>query len=108
VIVEERIYRLHPGKVPEYLRIYEAEGLAVQQPILGNLVGWYTATDVGELNVIVHMWGYADLADRAARRARLAASEEWKAVVAQLQPLIREQHSRILTPTAWSPALDPA
>jgi len=105
VIVEQRTYRLHPGKVPEYLRIYESDGLAVQRPILGHLVGWYTMNDVGELNVIVHMWAYEDLADRARRRANLAASAEWKAVVARLQPLIREQESRILTPAPWSPAV---
>ena len=78
MIVEERIYTLHPGKVPEYLRLYEAEGPASSEPILGNLVGWYTATDIGELNLIVHLWGYEDLADRA-RAARAAAGRERRA-----------------------------
>ena len=103
MIVEQRTYRLHPGKVPEYLRIYGEQGRAVQEPILGHMVGWFTANDLGELNQIVHLWAYEDLADRARRRAELAASAEWQAVVKQLQPLIREQVSTILQPAPWSP-----
>ena len=40
MIVEERIYTLHVGKVPEYLTsFYEAEGLAVQTRILWRASG---------------------------------------------------------------------
>ena len=71
MIVEERIYTLHPGKVPEYMRLYEQEGFKVQGPILGKLVGWYQ-TDFGPLNQIVHMWAYRLLrgAHPPPRRAR--------------------------------------
>ena len=41
MIVEERIYTLQIGKVPEYLKLYAAEGFAVQTRILGNLLGYY-------------------------------------------------------------------
>jgi hypothetical protein len=39
VIVEMREYTLEAGSVPEYLRIYEQEGLEIQRSILGQLVG---------------------------------------------------------------------
>jgi hypothetical protein len=103
VIVEQRIYRLYPGTVPEYLRIYGEEGRAIQEPILGRMVGWFTANDVGELNRIVQQWAYNDLTDREQRRATLAANAEWRAVLAKLRPLIREQESIILQPAPWSP-----
>ena len=103
MIVEERIYTLQVGAVPEYVRLYHGEGLAIQEPILGHLVGWFTATDIGELNRVVHLWAYDDLEDRARRRAQLAADPAWQQVVAQLQPMIREQESIILSPTPWSP-----
>jgi hypothetical protein len=103
MIVEQRTYRLHTGKVPEYLRIYGEQGRAIQEPILGHMVGWFTANDIGELNRVVHLWAYDDLEDRARRRAQLAADPAWQQVVAQLQPLIREQESIILSPTPWSP-----
>ena len=103
MIVEQRVYRLHTGKVPEYLRIYGEQGRAIQEPILGRMLGWFTANEFGELNRVVHLWGYDDLDDRARRRATLAADPGWQAVLAQIVPLIRSQESTILTPAPWSP-----
>ncbi len=103
MIVEERTYQLHVGKVPEYLKLYGEEGRAIQEPILGHMVGWFTASDIGDLNRIVQLWAYEDLADRAARRAKMGADPSWQAFVRKLQPLIASQHSRILTPAPWSP-----
>jgi hypothetical protein len=71
MIVEERIYSLHPGQAPEYLRLYEAEGLEIQRAILGRMVGYFS-TEVGPLNQIVHMWAYRDLAS-APSVARVSA-----------------------------------
>ncbi len=42
MIVEERIYSLEVGTATEYLRLYEAEGLAIQRPILGRMVGYFS------------------------------------------------------------------
>ena len=39
MIVEQRDYHVHTGKLPELLRLYETEGIPVQQEILGGLVG---------------------------------------------------------------------
>jgi len=103
MIVEQRVYRLHTGKVPEYLRVYGEQGRAIQERILGNMIGWFTANEFGELNRVVHLWGYQSLDDRAARRATLAADPGWLAVLAQIVPLIKSQESTILTPTPWSP-----
>jgi NIPSNAP len=103
MIVEQRTYTLSTGKVPEYLRLYGEEGRAIQEPILGQMVGWFTANDIGDLNQIVQLWLYDSLAHRAERRAALAASPDWQAFVAKLQPLIVRQESKILTPAPWSP-----
>ncbi|MPY69855.1 MAG: NIPSNAP family protein [Alphaproteobacteria bacterium] len=102
MIVEERIYTLHPGKVPEYMRLYEAEGFAIQGPILGNLVGWYQV-DFGPQNQIVHMWGYESYAERDRRRAALGSSEVWHAFLGKIRPLILRQENKTLLPAPWSP-----
>ncbi len=102
MIVEMRTYTCKPGATAEYMRVYEAEGFPVQGRILGNLVGWYT-TEFGALNQIVHMWAYQDFADRSRRRAELAASKEWQAVLAKLRDLILTQENKILAPAPWSP-----
>ena len=46
MIVEMREYTLAPGKVPEYFKLYEAEGMAIQREILGRNLGYYS-TEIG-------------------------------------------------------------
>jgi hypothetical protein len=101
-VVELRTYTLYSGKTAEYLRLYEQEGLRIQQPILGGLVGYFS-TDIGTLNQVIHMWKYEDLADRAKRRALLAADPDWQAFVPKIQALILNQENKILIPAAFSP-----
>lgn len=82
--------------------MYEAEGLAIQRPILGNLVGYFT-TEFGPLNQVVHLWAYASLEDRAKRRAKLLSDPSWTAYAAKVQPLVLWQENKILVPAPFSP-----
>ncbi len=102
MIVEERIYTLHPGKAPEFLKLYEEEGLAIQTPILGNLVGYFS-TEIGPLNQVIHMWGYRDHAERDSRRAKMLADPAWRNFVKKLRPLVVTQENKILIPAPFSP-----
>ena len=100
MIVEQRTYTTHPGKIGEYFKHYEAEGLAVQKAILGRMVGFYQ-TELGPLNQIVHMWGYKDLADRTKRRTKLSADKRWQAFAPKVQALIDEMENKILVPAPF-------
>ncbi len=100
MLVEQRTYTTHPGKWREYLRLYEAEGLALQQRILGRMVGYYS-TETGTLNQIVHLWAYTDLNERAERRAALLAEPAFQAYVAKMMPLLQSQESRFLLPAPF-------
>lgn len=102
MIVDQRTYTLHPGRVPEYLRLYEQEGLAIQEPILGNLIGYFY-TDIGPLNQVVHMWGYEDLADRERRRAQLQEDPGWQAYLPKVMPLVVTMQNAILRGASFSP-----
>jgi NIPSNAP len=102
MIVEERIYTFHPGKVPLFMAAYEARGRELQSRILGRMVGYFTS-EFGEQNQTVHLWAYDSVTDRAERRARLAAEPEWRSFLAEILPMIIRQESRILTPTHFSP-----
>ena len=93
--VEERMYRLHAGKAVEYFKNYEEFGLKVQLKHLPNFLGYYQ-TEVGELNMVVHMWAYEDLGERDRRRAALQADPEWQAYVPKNRSFIISQESRIL------------
>ena len=102
MIVEERTYHVHTGKLAEVVRLYDEEGIALQQELLGNLIGWFTV-DVGELSSVVSLWGYESYAEREQRRGLLAADERWKAFVGKIQPLLHTQWNRIMLPTSFSP-----
>ena len=104
MIVEKRTYTLCPGGVPQYMAIYEEFGVAVQKKILGKMVGWYYP-EIGELNQIIHMWDYKDLADRTKRRERLGRSRAWQKYLSKIREaeLIVKQENQILIPAPWSP-----
>jgi hypothetical protein len=101
-IVEQRDYHVHTGRLPELVRLYETEGIAIQQEVLGGLVGAFT-TEIGELSTYTSMWRYDSFAEREARRAALQQRDDWKAFLAKIQPLIHTQRNRILVPTPFSP-----
>ena len=101
MIVEMREYTLHPGKVPEYLKLYEREGLEIQRRILGRMVGYYS-TEIGpSINQIVHLWAYDSLDDRIARRRQLQADPGWQAYVQKMRPMLAAQTNRILNPAPF-------
>ena len=102
MIYELRTYRMRVGSVPAYLKLVAEEGIEVQKGHLGQLVGYFS-TEIGPLNEIVHVWAYADLADRAERRARLAADPRWRAFLPKIQALIETMENKILLPAAFSP-----
>lgn len=102
MIVEERTYHIYTGRLGEVVTLYETEGIAIQQELLGNLIGWFTV-DVGDLSSVVSMWGYESYAEREERRGRLQADERWKAFLTRLQPLVHTQRNRILVPVSFSP-----
>ena len=102
MIVEQRDYHVFTGKLNELVRLYADEGIAIQEEILGGLVGVFT-TDIGALSTYTSLWGYDSFAEREERRARLQADDAWKAFLGKIQPLIHTQHNRILIPTSFSP-----
>ena len=97
MIVEQRSYTIKIGAAPQFWALYEQYGLAVQRRVLGNLVGHYV-TDIGGLNVIVHMWAYENYADREQRRDKLQGEADWKVYLAKSREagLIIKQENIVL------------
>ena len=102
VIVEQRDYHVYTGKLPEVLRLYESDGIPLQQRYLGGFIAAFT-TDIGALSTYTTLWGYDNYAERERRRAELQADEAWKDFLTRLQPLLHTQQNRILIPTSFSP-----
>ena len=102
MIVEQRDYHVFTGKLPQVVKMYADEGIALQQEYLGNFLAAFT-TDVGALSTYTSMWGYDSYAEREQRRAQLQADPRWQEFLARLQPLLHTQQNRILVPTPFSP-----
>jgi len=103
MLVEERCYTLRlPYGPRDYLALYEAQGLDLQRRTLGRLLGYFHV-EVGELNAMVHLWGYDSFEDRLARRAALDALPEWRRYLDGVRPMIASMSSRLLVPASFSP-----
>lgn len=102
MIIDQRIYTLHPGCVPKWLAAMQDGGFAMQSSVLGRPVGYYY-TEFGPLNQVTHMWAYDDLKDREKRRAQLSAIPEWQEFRSRLMPLVHHQENKLLMPAPfWS------
>jgi hypothetical protein len=104
MIVEERIYTVEIGKAGEYSKLMESEGIAIQEPILGKLFGYFS-TEFGPLNQVIHMWAYDSFEERARRRKQLMADKRWLDFLVKLRPLIKGQENKLLVPMPFSPPL---
>ncbi len=102
MIIDHRTYTFHPRKIPDFLEIYEREGLPIQLKHLGNLVGYFV-TIVGPLNQVIHMWGYDSFADMEKRRAARDADPAWAAYGKKYPSQVIKQETKIIQPVSFSP-----
>lgn len=104
MLVDLRTYTMVPGRLKAFLELYEREGLPIQQKHLGNLLGYFV-TETGDLNQVVHMWGYADAADREARRTAMEKDPDWIAYRKKSAEAGNVQHqaNKLLRSTSFSP-----
>lgn len=101
MIYEKRTYRISAGRAPEFLKLYEAEGLRLITQY-AKLIGCWT-TESGPLNSVVFLWAYDSFSHRTEQRAKLAEDPEWQSFVSKILPYLAYQESVFLTPAAFSP-----
>jgi len=97
MLYEARSYRLHPGKLPEYLALLTGEEgvLDILRPHLCGF--WYAES--GTLNTVHHLWAYESRAARAAVRAANAGNAVMPPFVGKVTPLLQFQTSRLMAGT---------
>jgi len=100
-IYELRWHKLLPGKVAEWLAKLRT-GLEARATYGNTPVGVWAA-ELGPLNTVYHLWGYADLQARADIRDKFASDPVWTEVVRTANPLMLEMNTTILIPTDFSP-----
>jgi hypothetical protein len=99
-IYELRVYRLHPGKVAQWMGLFRA-GLPAREKHSAPVGVW--STEVGPLNTVAHLWAYRDPGHRAECRRAALADPAWKGTVAQLGPLMQAMTATLLAPAPFSP-----
>ncbi|MFN3448178.1 MAG: NIPSNAP family protein [Roseococcus sp.] len=109
MIVDVRIYTCLPNRMPAFVKLYEEKAWPLQLKYLENCLGWYTTIE-GELNTVVHLWGYKDQADREARRNAMAADPAWGEYLrlAAEGGMLVKMENRIARPTGFFTAFQAA
>lgn len=105
MVVDFRAYTLKVGAVREFMELFESEGLEPQRRILGNFMGLYR-TEIGNVNQIVMMFGYADAGERERRRAALYKDAAFAAYLKKARELIVRQDVSLMVPAACNPRID--
>ena len=101
MIVDYRAYTFKSGSVPAFLRMFEEEGLEIQQRICGRFLGIFR-TEIGNLNEVIQMWGYDNLAERERRRKLLFEDEHFLDYAARAREIIVSQEVRVLEMPAFA------
>ncbi|PUE33539.1 NIPSNAP family protein [Limnohabitans sp. Jir72] len=104
MIVEHRTYTIKALRTGDFLKLYERAALPLQLKYLGHLIGFYVS-EIGPLNEVVHLWGFASLAERERRRALMEADPGWAVYRQALLELdvVVEQSTKMLRSTSFSP-----
>ena len=104
MIVDLRTYTMVPGRLAAFLELYEKEGLPTQIKHLGKPIGYFV-TEVGTLNQVVSLWGFASHADREKRRAAMEADPDWIAYRKKSAATgnVQHQENKLLKSTSFSP-----
>ena len=101
MIYEIRTYALRPGTLAEAEKRF-GEAYLIRQK--HSLLAGFFHTDVGPLNEIIHIWPYADLAERARIRAEASKDTGWPPNIAEF---IVNQKVEILVPFPFAPVWTP-
>lgn len=103
MIYELRTYTLQVGKMAEAVEHYQNIGWpALSKHDEGRLIGYFTG-DIGALNQIVHVWKFADDADRREFWKAVYADKGFQDFAAKFRPLVMSQENKLMFAAPWGP-----
>lgn len=100
MFIEERVYQVKPGRIPEYFELYETKGLIPHTRYMKVMLGYYAA-EIGNLNEVIHLWAHESLDARDASRDAMRADADFKAYWHEVRELIVAQRTRIMKPAPF-------
>jgi hypothetical protein len=99
-VYEFRDYRCAFGKAPAFAKAL-ADAMPIRERHSKNVGLWQGGAP--QPNQVCHLWVYADLKERAEKRARVAADPDWQGFLKANAGMLVDMHSTVLVPTAFSP-----
>ena len=101
MIVEMRTYKIRPGELQNFIKIYDKEIREIHTKILGNQIGFFY-TEIGDINEVVHLYGYESYEDRQARRITLSKQPEFISYLNKVKNIIIDMQNKLMIPTDFS------
>ncbi len=102
MIVNHRTYTIVPRKMGPYLDAAENFGMPVMLKHGLELLGYYVAKH-GQLNQVIHIYKYENMADLEAKRAARDKDPAWAEYLAKTEGMVQHQEDRIMAPAPFSP-----
>jgi hypothetical protein len=104
VLVDVRTYRARPGTLGQQVDLYAKHGFAAQVRHFGPPLA-YLQSESGELNMLVHLWAYDDIVDRAKKRAAIMTDPEWRNYLklSHEAGYLVEQKNNLMVPASFAP-----
>lgn len=99
-IYELRSYQLKPGRMLEW-ESHWRKGLEVRRQFCEPVGAWFN--QLGNLNLVHHMWVYPDLEARKVTREKAWSVEGWPQTVYNTVRLIKKMEATIMKPLESSP-----
>tara|TARA_Y100001970_G_C14102429_1_gene786231 strand:- start:937 stop:1239 length:303 start_codon:yes stop_codon:yes gene_type:complete len=96
-----RTYTIKPGELNNFLNIYDKEIRKIHIETLGNQIGFFY-TEIGNLNEVVHLYGYKSFEDRQKRRSVLSKTPEFKSYISKVKNLIIDMKNQLMQPAEFS------
>lgn len=104
MLIEQRTYDFHPGRMEPWLEVYGRLGQPASDRHMGPSLGTFT-TVIGPVNRVVLLRGYDDIDRREAGQAGRAGDPQWREFLDETRGLgaLKHQESKFLRPTPFSP-----
>ena len=99
-----RIYKLQPGKVGVFLKLFEENRkiLFRKGAALGKLVGWWY-TDIGPVDEVVQIYAFENMSQWEKVRKAQEKDAVTRDFRLKTKPMVQSQNSRFMTPASFSP-----
>ena len=101
MIYEVRTYDLKPRSLPIVEKMFEEN---LEHRTKYSALAAFFHTEIGPLNQIIHIWPYADLAERTRVRGEMAKETQWPP---KIQEHVEKMNSEVFVPYPFSPEIKP-